>query len=122
MHNGGVVLTAELAANFGQGSLRQVLGQIHGHLPRIYDGARVVLSLDLTGPQPELLSHRLLNGINSDLLSLRLDEVLEHRLRGRQSDLNASQRAVGDEADERSFQLANVAADVAGNEQGHFHR
>src|SRR5438552_388524 len=47
VHDSGVVLTPKLAAYLGQGSLRKMFGQIHGYLPRIHDGARVVLSLDL---------------------------------------------------------------------------
>src|SRR5271155_1181401 len=63
---GCMVLTAELAANLGQGRFGQVLGQIHRDLPWINDGARIVLRLDLHQPQSELLCDRLLNRFNGD--------------------------------------------------------
>src|SRR5271167_3921789 len=39
MQDGGVVLAAELASYFGERRFREVLGQIHGNLARVDDGA-----------------------------------------------------------------------------------
>ena len=68
--------------------------------------------------QAELLADRLLNGLDGDLAALLVDDVLEHLLGGRQVDRGAGERPVGDQADERAFQLAHVAANVAGDELG----
>src|ERR1019366_5068510 len=90
-----VVLAAELASNFRQGSFRKVLGQIHRNLPRIHDGTRIVLRLKFHQAQAELLGHRLLNGFNRHLAGLRIDEILQYLLGVGKRDGGADQRRMG---------------------------
>jgi len=107
VEDGRVVLASELAADFGQRSFRQMLGQVHGDLPRKNDLARVVLGLDLRQTKPELLRHRLLDALDRDLARLLVDEVLEHLLGSDQVDDHAGERGISQQPDERAFQFAN---------------
>ena len=92
-----------------------MLGQVHGNLPRIDDRTRIVLGFDLDQSQAELLGHHLLDGFDGDLARLRVDKILEHLLRVRQRDLSADQGGMSNQTDQRSFQFANVRADVRGD-------
>ena len=85
----GMVFSAKLSSDFWQRSFRQVLGQLHGDLPRIDNGSGVVLGLNLDEPQTELLCHRFLDGLDGDLASLGIDEILEHLLGIGQRDLRS---------------------------------
>src|SRR4029077_19504042 len=78
MQHGSVMLPAELASDLRPRGFSQMLGQVHGDLPGIDDGARIVLGFDLHQAQSELLGHRLLNRLYRDLPGLRVDEILEH--------------------------------------------
>src|SRR5215470_6866465 len=115
--HGGVMLAAELAPDLGQRGFCQVLGQVHGDLPRIDDRAGIVLGLNFDQTQTELLRDRLLNGLDGHLSCLRVDEVLQDLLGVGKRDLGADQRRVGHKADKGAFQLANVGPDVGGDEQ-----
>src|SRR6185312_651034 len=94
------------------GSFGEMLGQVHRDLPRIDDGARVVLGLDLHQAQSKLLGDGFLYRLNRHLAGLGVDEILEHLLGVGQGDLGANQRRVRYQADERAFQFTNVGADI----------
>src|SRR6185437_8516788 len=111
----GVVLAAKLASYLGQRGLGKLLGQVHGDLPWVNDGAGVVLGLDFHQLEAELLGHRLLNGFDGDLAGLRINKVFEHLLGIGQGDLGADEGRVGNQANERAFQLAHVGANVGGD-------
>src|SRR5690348_15363165 len=116
MQNSGVVLAAELATNFGERGLGEVLREVHGDLPGIDDGTGVVLRLDLGNAQSELLSASLLDGLDGDLTGLLVDDVLQHLLRGHEIQFATGQGRVGDETNESAFEFADVAANVRSDE------
>ena len=80
-------------------------------------GAGVVLLLELGDAHAELLGDGALDGLDGDLAHLGVDELLEALLRDGERDLDAIQAAPGDEAHERAFELADVGADVRGDEE-----
>src|SRR5258708_2128810 len=92
VQNSRMMLSAELPPNLRQRSFGHVLRQIHRNLPRIDDCSRIILCLNLHQPQPELLGHHLLDGLDCDLARLGVDKVLQHLLRIRQRDLRPNQR------------------------------
>ena len=112
MQDRRVVLAAELASNFRQRRFGEMLGQVHGNLPRIDDGTRIILGLDLDQAQAELLSYRLLNGLDRYLARLRVDEILQHLLRVGKRDFRSNQRGVRHQANQRAFQFADVGTNV----------
>ena len=122
VHHRGVVLVAELAADFRQAGFGHLLGQVHGDLPRHHDVARVVLLLQVAHLHAELLGHGALNRLDRDLAHLHVDELLEALLRRRQRDLHAIQLAPGDQPHQRAFEFAHVGAHVRGDEQRHIGR
>ena len=87
VHHGGVVLVAELAADFGQAGFGHLLGEVHGDLARHDDVARVVLLLEVAHLHAELLGNGALDRLDGDLAHLHVDELLEALLRGGQRDL-----------------------------------
>jgi hypothetical protein len=91
-----VVLATKLAADFRKRRLGYILGQVHGNLPRINDGARIIFCLDLQQPESKLLGDGFLDGLDGDLAGLRVDEVLQHLLRIWKRDLGVGQRRVSD--------------------------
>src|SRR5438128_12149715 len=103
-----MVLASELPTDLRKRSLGQVLGQIHGDLPRIDDGARIILCLDLCQPKSELLRHGFLDRLDRYLTRLRVNKVLEYLLRVRKSDIGTDQGRVCHQADQRAFQLSDV--------------
>src|SRR6185369_531209 len=119
MQHRGVMLAAKLATDLRQGSFGEMLGQVHGDLPGIDNGARVVLGLDLDQAQSELLSHCLLDRLDRDLAGLGVDKILQHLLGVGQRDLGADQRRMRYQADERAFQFANVGADIGRDIERH---
>ena len=119
VHDRGVVLVAELAADFGQAGLGHLLGEVHGDLPRHDYVARVVLLLEVAHAHAELLGDGALDGLDGDLAHLHVNELLEALLRGCERDLHAVQLAPGDEPHQRAFELAHVGADVRGDKERH---
>ena len=86
------MLTTKLATDFRQRGFSHVLGQVHGNLSRINNGARVVLGFDFNQPQAELLGNHFLNRLDGDLTGLRIDEVLQYLLRIGRRNLGADER------------------------------
>ena len=80
-----------------------MLGQVHGNLPRVNDGTRVVLGLDLHQPQPELLGHHFLDGFDGDLPGLGINEIFEYLLSIGEGNLGADQRRMRHQADQCTF-------------------
>ena len=91
MQDRGVVLAAKLASDLRQGRFREMLGQVHGNLPGIDDGARIILCLDFDQPQSELLGNGLLNRFDRDFPRLLINEILEDLLGVRKCDLGANE-------------------------------
>ena len=93
-----------------------MLGEVHRDLPGIDDGTRIILRLDFDEAQAELLGYGFLNGFDGDLARLRVDEIFQDLLRVGERNVGSDERRVGDEADESAFELADVGADVGGDE------
>ena len=81
VHDGGVVLVAELTADFRKARLRELLGQVHGDLARNDDVARVVFLLEVGDAHAKLLGDGALDGLDGDLADLHVNELLEALLR-----------------------------------------
>ena len=82
VQNRGVMFAAELSSDFRQGRFRHLLGQIHGDLAGIDDGARIIFGFDFDQAQAKLLGDHFLDGLDGDLAGLRVDEIFQHLLRG----------------------------------------
>ncbi len=117
VHDGGVVLAAELAADLGQGGFGHLLGEVHGDLAGDDDLAGVVFLLELGDAHAELLRDGALDGLDGDLADLGVDELLEALLGDGERAFDAMMGAPGDDADEGAFELADVGADVGGDEE-----
>ncbi len=57
MEDGRMMLTAEVPADFGQGSAGEFLHEVHGDLARVGDLPGIALHLELSGLQIEALSY-----------------------------------------------------------------
>ncbi len=117
VHDGGVVLAAELASDLGERRLGQLLGEVHRDLARDDDLPGVVLLLELGDAHGEVLGHGALDGLDGDLADLCVDELLEALLRDGERDLDAVHRAPGDEPHQCAFELADVGAYVRRDEE-----
>ena len=80
----GVVLSAELPANFRKRSSRQLFHDVHRHLARKRNRASIAPDLQILLAQIEMLADALLNQVNRDTLLLRSNDVAENLLGGRQ--------------------------------------
>jgi hypothetical protein len=118
VHDGGVVLAAELTADLGEGGFGHLLCEVHGDLARDDDLAGVVLLLELWDAHAEVLGDGALDGLDGDLADLGVDELLEAGLGDGDGALDAVVGAPGDDADEGAFELAHIGADVRGDEEG----
>ena len=119
MHDGGVVLASELAADFGEAGFGHLLGEVHCDLARDYDLARVVLLLEFGDAHAKVLGYGALDGLDGDLADLGVDELLETLLGHDERTLDTVMGAPGDDADEGALELADVGADVGGDEESH---
>src|SRR5271165_828776 len=119
MQDRSVVITAVLPAAPRLRGICTALGKVHGNLPRVNNGTRVIFRLDLSQTQSELLRNRLLDRLDRNLANVRFHQALQHLLRRLKSQIPAGKRSVGREPDEGAFQFTNVAADVRGDKQGH---
>src|ERR1700677_1660505 len=115
MQHGGVMLPAELPANFRQRRGGQLLHDVHRHLARERDGARVTANFQILFAKIEMLTDALLDQVDGHALFLRRDDVAQNLLRGGQGDGCAGQRSVGHQACQGAFELANVGLDGAGD-------
>src|SRR5215470_9302503 len=115
VHHGCMMLAPKLAANLRQRSLRHLLGEEHGDLAREDDSPGITLGLDFRHTKPKLLGNRFLDGFDGDLARLRVDEILQYLLCCREIDLSASERTIGDQADERTLEFTNVGPDIGGD-------
>ena len=61
VQNSGVMLAAELPANFGQRSGGELLDDVHGHLARESDGAGVAADLEVLFAKIEMLADAFLD-------------------------------------------------------------
>src|SRR5260370_32448397 len=94
-------------------------GEVHGDLARHYDLAGGVLLLQLGDAHAVLLGDRALDGFDGDLAYLRVDELFEALLGDGEGDLDAVHAAPGDEANQRTFELADVRPYVRGDKHRH---
>ena len=68
-----------------------MFGEIHGDLAWVDDGPRIIFRFDLDQAQTELFGDHFLNGLDGNLASLRVDEILQDLLRVRESDLGTDE-------------------------------
>src|SRR5271155_498997 len=120
MQHGGVMLAAELAADFGKGGGGELLHDEHGHLARQYDLPGIAADIQILGAETEDFADAFLNLLDGDLLFLRLDNIFQDLLGGGKIQFGAGERRVGHQADERAFELANIGFDGAGDVLGYF--
>ena len=95
----------------GSDACRERLAQIHRDLARHRHGLRVVARLQLADLQLVVVGDELLNRLDRDRLVVLIDDVSQHFLRELQRDLPSGQRGIGDQADQRSLELADVRLD-----------
>ena len=67
VHDGGVVLAAELVADFGQGQFGQFAAQIHGDLARVGDLPGLSGADELVQGDLEVLRGGVLDGVGGDV-------------------------------------------------------
>ena len=79
------------------------------------------LFLDFRSDQLQVVvvRHELLNHVDRDGALLVPQDVPQHLLRERHRDVAAGQRRVGEQPDERSFELPDVRLDAAGDVERH---
>ena len=75
-----MVFATELASNFWERSLGEMLGQVHCYLSWIDDGPRVIFRLDLYQTQAELLSYRGIDAVT--VVGLATDFCVAHTAEG----------------------------------------
>ena len=88
------MLAAELAADFGQRGGGELLHDIHRHLARKSDSARIAANFQILLAQIEVFAHALLDQVDRDALFLRRNNVSKHLLRCRKRNDGARKRSV----------------------------
>src|SRR5579884_1397854 len=99
MQHGSVALAAESPLDVRKKRFELMLGQIHGDLPWINDGARIVFRLNLEQPETELLGDRFLDGLDGDFARLRVDKVFQYLLGVRERDVGVRERRMRNQPD-----------------------
>src|SRR5882762_4095561 len=84
MKDRGVMLAAELPADFRQRRLGKLLDQVHRNLARERDCFRIGTYFEVLLAQAELLANFFLNQVDGNPLFLRGDDVAQDLLRGGQ--------------------------------------
>src|SRR6266853_3191010 len=84
MEDRGVVLAAELPADFRKRRLGKLLDQVHRNLARKRDCFRIGAYFEVLLAQAELLADLFLNQVDGNPFFLRGDDVAQHLLRGGQ--------------------------------------
>jgi hypothetical protein len=108
VQHGSGVLSTECSPDLRQGSLGQVLSQVHGDLTRVSEDDRVFLGLDLYQTEAKLRGNESLYHLDGDRGDLRVDQARQHLLGIRQGDRGANERRISYEAAQRTFKLSDV--------------
>src|SRR5712692_8055379 len=111
VQDGGVVLPAELPADFRQRRGGELLREVHGDLAGEGDGLGVAPHLEVMLSQAKLFADAFLDQLDGHLFFLRGDNVSQYLLRGRQVDPRPGQRGVGHKTRQGPFQLPDIRLD-----------
>ena len=114
-----MVFAPELLADFRQRGRGELLHEEHGDLARVGNHFRVAANFQVLRAQAKDFADGFLDLLDGNFLFLRLDDVAEHLLRRGEIQFGAGERGVGHQANQRSFKLADVRFDRAGDEFGH---
>ena len=114
VENRSVVLATAVQTNVGQRTLGHLLGEVHGDLTRLNDLTLARLGLEQLDGQVEVIAHHFLDVVDADFAGRVLDKLVNHLLGEVERDGLAVQAALRDQADERTFQFANVRIDRVG--------
>ncbi len=117
MHDGRVVASAELEADFGRGVLGHLARDVHRELAREGDDARALLALELLRAQVEVVGNGALDEVDGDVRLLgRGEDVLELRTGDFDGDVLVDELGVRDELGERRLEVPDVGRDVVTDE------
>src|SRR5258706_4015880 len=115
----GMVAAAESLADLGQALLGEFLREGHRNLARARHGAEALLRIHVGDLDLEIVGHGLLDVLDGHLAVQNGEQVLEGFASGRNRDHRIVESRVGEDALERTFELANIRANMLGDEERH---
>ncbi len=110
-----MISTAESVPDDSQGRVRELPGEVHGHLPRKRDVFRTPFAEHVCMADIIVLGHASLNEVDGDrLAAFFLKDFAQLILDDIQGDGLAGKRGDGGDAHEGTFESANIASDTFG--------